>query len=162
MLAEQDLEKVGYLVVVKILEARDLKGDNAGGISPYVKVSCGNLESQQTKTVFKAAQPVWNQSFTFPDLKLNKFELESLELNLEVYDQLSWWTNQMIGGYSIGLSTMYRSPNSDIYKKWLRLSLPDSPTRDIGFLQVSCFIVGPGQEPPVHESDEPEGDALMA
>ena len=43
---DSSLKKVQYLVVVKILEARDLKGDNTGGINPYVRIRCGNLEEQ--------------------------------------------------------------------------------------------------------------------
>ena len=101
---------------------------------------------------------IWNQSFTFPDLLLNKYELETFELNLQVFDQHSWFTNSEIGSYSIGLSTMYRFPSSEIYKKWLRLSKPETPTIVVGYIQVSCFIVGPGQEPPVHESGEDDGE----
>jgi len=129
---------------VKVLEARDLKGDSSGGVNPYVKISCGNLEQQQTKTIEKTAYAIWNQSFTFPDLKMNKYELETFELNLEAYDQQSWRINSFIGSYSIGLSTMFRFPNGEIYNKWLRLSKPENPTSGVGFLQVSCFIVGPG------------------
>lgn len=53
---------------------------------------------------------------------------------------------------------MFRHPNSDLYKKWLRLSKPETPTNVVGYLQVSCFIVGPGQEPPVHDGGDMEGD----
>ena len=86
-ISEKSLEKVSYLVVVKILEARDLKGESTGGVNPYVKITCGNLEAQQTKTIEKTAYPIWNQPFTFPDLKLNEYELETLELNFNVFDQ---------------------------------------------------------------------------
>ena len=85
--SEKHLEKVSYLVVVKILEARDLKGENSGGVNPYVEIECGTLPPQKTKTINKTSYAIWNQSFTFPDVKLNKFELESLELNLKVYDE---------------------------------------------------------------------------
>ena len=38
LINEQDLKKTSYLVVVKILEARDLKGESTGGVNPYVKI----------------------------------------------------------------------------------------------------------------------------
>ena len=60
---------------------------------------------------------------------------------------------------------MFRFPNGEIYRKWLRLSKPESPTVTVGYLQVTCFIVGPGQDPPVHEADEvqvDEGDDAQA
>ena len=82
---EQDLEKTSYLVVVKVLEARDLKGE-ASTVNPYVKITCGNLEPQQTRTIEKTSYAIWNQSFTFPDLHMNKWELETFELNFECYD----------------------------------------------------------------------------
>ena len=151
------MEKISYLVVVKVLEARDLKGESST-TNPYVKITVGNLEPQQTRTIEKTSYAIWNQSFTFPDLRLNKWELETLEISFEVCDQYRWLSNSLIGSYSIGLSTMYRYPNSDLYKKWLRLSKPESPTKVVGYLQVSCFIVGPGQEPPVHEEGDMEGE----
>ena len=40
---ERDLQKTSYLVVVKVLEARELKGESST-INPYVKITCGNLE----------------------------------------------------------------------------------------------------------------------
>lgn len=70
---DQDLEKVTYLVVVKILEARDLKGDSSGGVNPYIKIQCADLEPQQTKTIEKTAYAIWNQSFTFPSVQMNKY-----------------------------------------------------------------------------------------
>lgn len=50
---------MSYLVVVKILEARGLKGDSAGGVHPYVKISCGNLPVQQTRKM-DSAIALWN------------------------------------------------------------------------------------------------------
>lgn len=87
--------------------------------------------------------------------------METFELILEVFDEQRWASNTFVGSYAIGLSTMHRFPNSEIHNKWLRLSKPENPTQGVGFLQVSCFIVGPGQDPPVHDSDEiqvEEGD----
>lgn len=112
-------------MVVKVLEARDLKGESSGDVNPYVQITCGNLEPQKTKTIQQTANCIWNQSFTFPDLMMNRMELETFELNFEVQDQNSWFTNSLVGSYSVGLSTMYRCPNSEIYKKWLRISKPE-------------------------------------
>ena len=62
--------------------------------------------------------------------------------------------NELIGTYSIGLSTMHRSANHEFYKVWLRLSNPEEPNVSTGFLKVSCFIVGPNERPPVHASED--------
>lgn len=82
---DRDLVKTTYLVVVKVLEARELKGETMS-VNPYVKITCGNLEPQQTKTIEKTSYAIWNQSFTFSDLHMNKWELETFELNFEVHD----------------------------------------------------------------------------
>lgn len=81
---DQDLEKTSYLVKVKVLEARDLKGESSGGVNPYVNINVGNLDPQKTKTIMRSSNAIWNQPFTFPDLRMNKLELETLEINFEV------------------------------------------------------------------------------
>ena len=43
-MTDQALEKISYAVNVKILEARELKGESSGGLNPFVKITCGNLE----------------------------------------------------------------------------------------------------------------------
>ena len=43
MLQAEELRKISYLVVVKIHEARELKGENSGGLNPYVELRCANL-----------------------------------------------------------------------------------------------------------------------
>lgn len=55
---------------------------------------------------------------------------------------------------------MYRYPNGDLHKKWIRLAKSDNPSKVVGYLQVSCFIVGPGEDPPVHDEFEGSGDSM--
>lgn len=56
---------------------------------------------------------------------MNQYELETFELILEVYDHNAVLANEMIGYYSIGLSTLYRNLNHEFYKVWLTLFNPD-------------------------------------
>lgn len=85
---------------------------------------------------------------------MNKYELESYELIFEAYDYNSFYSNDLLGSYSIGLSTMYRHANHEFYKVWLRLSEKDNPANITGYLKISAFIVGPNERPPVHAGDE--------
>jgi hypothetical protein len=89
---------------------------------------------------------------------MNQYELETFELILEVYDHDPIFTNQLIGMYSIGLSTLYRNLNHEFYKVWVGIFNPIDPNRTQGYLQISCFIVGPNERPPVHPVGENFGD----
>jgi len=93
---------------------------------------------------------------------MNKYELETFELNLEVYDHNALLTNELIGQYSIGLSTLYRNLNHEFYKTWVGLFDRENPNLTRGYLQLSCFIIGPNERPPVHAQDEDFGDDVEA
>ena len=114
--------KKEYLVQVTVVEGRYLKGKDASGTSdPYVKIRCGNTEPQITTTKESTNSATWNQSFTFTDIKLSDLELQLFELIFEVFDYNSFMTDELIGSYSIGLSTMHLNLNHEFYKAWLPL-----------------------------------------
>lgn len=81
-----------------------------------------------------------------------------------MYDHNDILANELIGSYSMGLSTIYRHANHEFYKVWLRLVDPSNvqnPCGCVAFLRVSCFIVGPDERPPIHaiaEGDDDEDD----
>jgi hypothetical protein len=52
---------------------------------------------------------------------MNLYELETFEMVIELYDHNPILANQMIGQYSIGLSTLYNNMNHEIYKNWIGL-----------------------------------------
>ena len=82
---------------------------------------------------------------------MNKYELETFELNLELYDHNALLANELIGQYSIGLSSLYRNLNHEFYKTWVGLFHREEDVNKIqGYLQISCFIVAPNESPPVH------------
>lgn len=83
---------------------------------------------------------------------MNEFELESFEMIIELYDHNSVQLNELIGQYSIGLSTLHRSLNHEMYRTWIGMFHPDEPNKVQGYLQISAFIVGPGDTSPAHAS----------
>jgi hypothetical protein len=89
---------------------------------------------------------------------MNEYELESFELNIELYDHNALLANELIGQYSIGLSTLYRNLNHEFYKVWVGMFHRDEPNVITGYIQLSCFIVGPNEKPPVHSQDEDFGN----
>lgn len=77
-----------------------------------------------TTTRSAANTAVFNQSFTFSGLMMNTIEFESFEIKIEVYDQKQFGQNQLVGVYSVGLSTLYRNPAHEIFNNWLPLVHP--------------------------------------
>ena len=93
---------------------------------------------------------------------MNQYELESFELNFYMYDHNDIFQNELIGSYSMGLSTIYRHANHEFYKVWLRLvDTSTNPTASVAYLRVSCFIVGPDQKHPHHGDDENNEDEVQ-
>lgn len=152
------LERKEYLVGVTIYEARNVVGKDAAGTSdPFLKVRCAD-QVQQSQKKYESNSAVWNQSLTFNGLQMNQYELETFELILELYDHNPIRVNELIGQYSIGLSSLYRSLNHEFYKVWVGVFHPNDPNTVQGYLQISCFIVGPNERPPVHSMDEDIGE----
>jgi hypothetical protein len=56
---------------------------------------------------------------------MNERELESFEIIFECYNYNDFASNDLIGSYIVGLSTLYRNSGHEFYNKWLPLSHPD-------------------------------------
>jgi len=55
------MEKKPYLVGIRIIEGRSLRGLDASGTSdPFCKIICANLAPQVTKKKWSANTAVWN------------------------------------------------------------------------------------------------------
>ena len=89
---------------------------------------------------------------------MNEFELETFEMIIEMYSHNDFLANQMIGSYSIGLSTLYRSENHEMFRQWIGIFHKDSPNYIVGYLKLDAFIVGPGDKPPSHATGEGDED----
>lgn len=123
--------------------------------NPFVKIVCGNLNPQSTEVVTETLTPSWNQTFTFQGLMFNDTELQTSELRFEVYSKNRFFGNALIGSFSINLSTLYKNANHEYFNAWLVLQNPDEdPDDPQGFLLVNCFIIGPGDRPPVHDAND--------
>ena len=153
-------ERKEYLVQVTVIEGRHLKNLGTKGTSdPYVKITCGNLSPQVTIQKEKTSIAIWNQSFTFKQLMMNEYELETWELFFEVYDRNTFLADSLIGASSIGLGTMYRNTNHEFFRCWLSLFNTQRPKESQGYLMVSCYILGPSDQAPIHtENDVGRGD----
>lgn len=55
---------------------------------------------------------------------MTDIEFENFEILLEAYDYNDFSTNKLIGLYSIGMSTLYRSPKHEFFNHWVPLNHP--------------------------------------
>ena len=81
---------------------------------------------------------------------MNQYELETFEMNIVLYCANAVFIDEQIGQYSIGLSTLYRNSNHEFYKTWISVFNRDNPNKIMGYLLISCYIVGPNVRPPIH------------
>jgi len=148
-------DKKEYLLQASVIEARHLKPKDAGMSNPMVVITCGNLQQQATECIQANLSPCWNQTFTFAGMQLTHTELQNAELKFEVFSKNRFKQNDLIGQFSVGLSTLYNNSNHEYYQVWLILLNPDEePDEAQGYLLVNCFIVGPGDRPPVHDAND--------
>lgn len=146
--------KVEYLVSATVIEGRGLKGKDSQGTSdPFVKIYWANWDPQISTRLYETNNAVWNQTFIFDKVSLNRLELETMELIFEVYDYNAFMPNELIGYHSVALSTMYRSMNHEFYRTWVPLMNAEVGSDHQGYLMISWYIIGPNEKPPAHRKD---------
>ncbi|EGR34566.1 hypothetical protein IMG5_007260 [Ichthyophthirius multifiliis] len=141
-------------ITVTIIEARNLISSSADGSDPFIKITVANLAPQVTDMKNNANTVVFNQSFTFTNLRLSDVEFEGTEILIQAFSQNPFRQNELIGQQSIGISTLYRSNNHELFKVWLPLINPQFGIQERGLLLVSCYIIGTNDRPPVHDINE--------
>ncbi|KAK3233621.1 hypothetical protein CYMTET_56099, partial [Cymbomonas tetramitiformis] len=91
------------VVMVHILEAKDIMAMDIGGLSdPYVKVKLGDIE-YNTKYINDTTSPKWNETFTFLVTTPITGKLELL-----VYDHDYGGFDELIGGMSCELKDLVK------------------------------------------------------
>lgn len=59
-------------------------------------------------------------------MMLSETEMEKFEILLEVMDMSDFKTDKLVGSFSIGLATLYKSMDHQFHNQWLPLSNPNS------------------------------------
>uniref|UniRef100_A0A8C9VK30 Myoferlin n=1 Tax=Scleropages formosus TaxID=113540 RepID=A0A8C9VK30_SCLFO len=126
------------LIRVRIIEARQLPGNN---IKPVVKVNvCGQTHRTRIK---RGNNPFYDEIF-FYNVHMLPSELFDEHISIRVS-----------GCLDVGY--IYDEPAHAIMRKWLLLNDPDDASMGAkGYLKVSLFIVGTGDEPPVENRERRE------
>uniref|UniRef100_H2UZL9 Myoferlin n=1 Tax=Takifugu rubripes TaxID=31033 RepID=H2UZL9_TAKRU len=116
-----------FQIRVRIIEARQLSGNN---IKPVVKVHvCGQTHRTRIK---RGNNPFFD----------------------EVYNSYSLRADSLMGEFKLDVGYVYDEPAHCVMRKWLLLNDPgDSSSGAKGYLKVSLFVVGTGDEPPAEKKD---------
>ncbi|XP_061602091.1 myoferlin isoform X2 [Cololabis saira] len=144
-----------FQIRVRVIEGRQLPGNN---IKPVVKTNvCGQTHRTRIR---RGNNPFFDEIF-FYNVNMLPSELFDESISLRVYDSFSLRADSLIGEFKLDVGYIYDEPGHAIIRKWLLLGDPDDSSLGArGYLKVSIFIVGTGDDPPAErrESNEEQDD----
>ncbi|XP_051503504.1 myoferlin isoform X2 [Myxocyprinus asiaticus] len=151
-----------FQIRVRVIEGRQLPGNN---IKPVAKISvCGQTHRTRIR---RGNNPYFDEIF-FYNVNMLPSELFDESIMIRVYNAYSLRADSLIGEFKLDVGYVYDEPGHAIMRKWLLLSdTDDSNSGARGYLKVSMFIVGTGDEPPVEkregneEQDDIESNLLL-
>ncbi|XP_069547485.1 myoferlin isoform X3 [Brachyistius frenatus] len=139
----QDLQ-----IRVRIIEARRLSGNN---IKPVVKV---HVAGQTHRTRIKTGNNPFFDEMFFYNVHMLPSDLFDQNISFRVYNSYSLRADSLMGEFKLDVGYVYDEPAHCILRKWLLLNDPDDESSGAkGYLKVSLFVVGTGDEPPVEKRD---------
>ncbi|XP_045294195.1 myoferlin isoform X3 [Leopardus geoffroyi] len=151
-----------FQIRVRVIEGRQLSGNN---IRPVVKVHvCGQTHRTRIK---RGNNPFFDELF-FYNVHITPSELMDEIISIRVYNSHSLRADCLMGEFKIDVGFIYDEPGHAIMRKWLLLNDPeDASSGAKGYMKVSMFILGTGDEPPAekrdrdNDSDDVESNLLL-
>ncbi|XP_036684452.1 myoferlin isoform X3 [Balaenoptera musculus] len=151
-----------FQIRVWVIEGRQLSGNN---IRPVVKVHiCGQTHRTRIK---RGNNPFFDELF-FYNVHLTPSELMDEVISIRVYNSHSLRADCLMGEFKIDVGFIYDEPGHAVMRKWLLLSDPeDTSSGAKGYMKVSMFVLGTGDEPPPeiqdrgNDSDDVESNLLL-
>ncbi|XP_042364022.1 myoferlin-like isoform X2 [Plectropomus leopardus] len=144
-----------FQIRVRIIEARQLSGNN---VKPVVKVNvCGQTHRTRIK---RGNNPFFDEIF-FYNVHMLPSDLFDKHISFRIYNSYSLRADSLMGEFKLDVGYVYDEPDHSVMRKWLLLNDPDDSSSGAkGYLKVSLFVVGAGDEPPVEkrESNDDQDD----
>ncbi|XP_041424830.1 myoferlin-like [Xenopus laevis] len=150
-----------FKIQVRIIEGRRLIGNN---IKPVVKVKIGH-QTDHTR-ISSGNNPPFNQTLTY-DMCRSLSDLHMEPITIQVLRSRVFRADSLIGEFKIDAGFIYDEPGHAIMRKWVVLSNPkDTGLSTRGYLKISLFILGRGDQPLTettghHEDDDVENNLLL-
>ncbi|NXA15840.1 MYOF protein, partial [Sapayoa aenigma] len=133
---------------VRVIEGRQLPGNN---IKPVVKVHvCGQTHRTRIK---RGNNPYFDEIF-FYNVHMTPLELLDETVSIRVRRNSTYlkscWMHMMLSGHFIMIGNVCFLSGHAVMRKWLLLNDPeDTNSGPKGYMKVSMFVLGTGDEPPV-------------
>ncbi|XP_036903268.1 myoferlin isoform X4 [Sturnira hondurensis] len=151
-----------FQIRVRVIEGRQLSGNN---IKPVVKVHiCGQTHRTRIK---RGNNPFFDELF-FYNVHITPSELMDEIISIRVYNSHSLRADCLMGEFKIDVGFVYDEPGHAVMRKWLLLNDPeDTSSGAKGYMKVSMFVLGTGDEPPPekqdrdNDSDDVESNLLL-
>ncbi|MBZ3872465.1 Myoferlin [Sciurus carolinensis] len=151
-----------FQIRVRVIEGRQLSGNN---IRPVVKVHiCGQTHRTRIK---RGNNPFFDELF-FYNVHITPSELMDEIISIRVYNSHSLRADCLMGEFKIDVGFVYDEPGHAVMRKWLLLNDPeDTSSGAKGYMKVSMFVLGTGDEPPPekqdrdNDSDDVESNLLL-
>ncbi|KAM9326418.1 myoferlin [Gastrophryne carolinensis] len=151
-----------FQIRVRVIEGRQLSGNN---IKPVVKVSvCGQTHRTRIK---RGNNPFFDEIF-FYNVNMSPSELFDESVVLRLFNSGSIRADSLIGEFKLDVGFIYDEPGHAVMRKWVLLNDPEDTTSGAkGYLKISMFVVGTGDEPPAEkrekdsEADDVESNLLL-
>uniref|UniRef100_A0A672Q4T3 Myoferlin-like n=1 Tax=Sinocyclocheilus grahami TaxID=75366 RepID=A0A672Q4T3_SINGR len=145
-----------FQIRVRVIEGRQLPGNN---IKPVVKVHvCG--ETHRTR-IRKGNNPYFDEIFFF-NVNMLPSELFDEVVSFRVYNSNSFRADCLMGEFKLDIGYIYHEPAHCIMKKWILLNDPDDSSSGAkGYLKVSMFVLGTGDEPPEQDNDKDDVESNL-
>ncbi|XP_038179551.1 myoferlin isoform X1 [Arvicola amphibius] len=151
-----------FQIRVRVIEGRQLCGNN---IRPVVKVHiCGQTHRTRIK---RGNNPFFDELF-FYNVHITPSELMDEIISIRVYNSHSLRADCLMGEFKIDVGFVYDEPGHAVMRKWLLLNDPeDASSGAKGYMKVSMFVLGTGDEPPPekrdrdNDSDDVESNLLL-
>ncbi|KAF6728418.1 Myoferlin [Oryzias melastigma] len=137
-----------FQIRVRVVEARQLPGNN---IKPVVKVHvCGQTHRTRIKS---GNNPFFDEMF-FYNVNMLPADLFEQSISFRVYNSYSLRADSLMGEFKLDVGYVYDEPAHCVMRKWLLLNDPDDSSSGAkGYLKVSLFVIGTGDEPSVEKRD---------
>ncbi|XP_053438706.1 myoferlin isoform X2 [Nycticebus coucang] len=137
-----------FQIRVRVIEGRQLSGNN---IRPVVKVHvCGQTHRTRIK---RGNNPFFDELF-FYNINMTPSELMDEIISIRVYNSHSLRADCLMGEFKIDVGFVYDEPGHAVMRKWLLLNDPeDTSSGAKGYMKVSMFVLGTGDEPPAEKQD---------
>lgn len=144
-----------YQVQVHVIECRDLKAEDANGLSdPYARIRVLG-RTKKTRVVKRVTSCVFDDVIYFDLRHTSRAAAESATIDVAILDHDTFGGHDLIGSAAFDVRAVHARPDHELYRAWVGLidATEAGDNGYQGFLRLSVTVLGPGDEQKAHDLD---------